>query len=173
MLLASPSPRPSATFGVRFQNFMLHPSQAPPSHSFMYQASKSHSAPSSKIFLCETLTPIASSCDAHKNFFSDSEFFTRLGSSITFKLRCIAHIFVSRKLCYTIWLLPLRTPSLSLLRWSYSYIGLFLTLFFIFSFFEQCILFFIQWLFFYFLKIFKTNRKLLFFDFIKFQKLPC
>ena len=101
MLLASPSPRPSATFRVRLLNFVLHSSQAPPSYSFMNQASKSHSAPSSKIFLYETLTPIASSCDAYKNFFSDSEFFSRLGSSITFELRCITHIFVSRKLCYT------------------------------------------------------------------------
>ena len=165
MLLASPSPRPSATFRVRLLNFVLHSSQAPTSYSFMNQASKSHSAPSSKIFLCETLTPIASSCDAHKNFFSDSEFFSRLGSSITFELRCIAHIFVSRKLCYTLWLLPLRTPLLLLLRWSYSYIRLFLTLFYIFFVFLALQSFFSLKVVFYFLCIFKTNRKLLFFDF--------
>ena len=129
MLLVSPSPHPFATFRVRFQNFLLHPSQAPPSHSFMYQASKSHSATSAKIFWYEALSPIASSSDAYQNFFSDSEFFSRLGSSITFKLRFISHIFVSRKLCYAMWLLPLRTPLLLLLRWSYSYIRLFLRLF--------------------------------------------
>ena len=95
----------------------------------------------------------------------------RLGSATLFGCGA-THIVVSRKLVTRCAHAP-PDPSLSLLRWSYSYIGLFLTLFFIFSFFEQCILFFIQWLFFYFLKIFKTNRKLLFFDFIKFQKLPC
>jgi len=72
----------------------------------------------------------------------------RLGSSITLSYGA-THIVVSRKLVTRCAHAP-PDPSLSLLRWSYSYIGLFLALFLFFYFFVQCILFLLNGCFFIF-----------------------
>jgi len=115
MLLVSPSPHPFATFRVRFQNFLLHPSQAPPSHSFMYQASKSHSAPSSKIFFMQDAFSDRKLLRRSKKFFIRLRKILRLGSSMT--LSCGAtHIAVSRKLCYTMCLCTSEPFSFSFYR---------------------------------------------------------
>ena len=79
-MLTSPSPRRSQ----HLESSKLHAAsdrKLLPRNRLRLE-SKSHSAPSSIIFLCETLSPIASSSDAHKILFP-IPFYTLLGASLT------------------------------------------------------------------------------------------